>query len=255
MLDFTVTAVTATSIRLAGAHFGEIAAGTFCLARCEPGDACTRPWEVYLRRPLFPTQIDHTPDETAVTFHLPAGDDPGYAWLRDRIPGESVDLLGPFGKGFTFDQAQPNLLLAADAERISLLLPLVDTCLDRGGRVTVLVRTRADADAALTGWLATLPFAVEARAEPAARFDAALASLLPWADRLCAAFAYHDYANMARLVRTTRLRPLPRFAQALVQTDLACGIGACLACITPLARGGHTRACIHGPVFDLLEVA
>jgi dihydroorotate dehydrogenase electron transfer subunit len=40
-----------------------------------------------------------------------------------------------------------------------------------------------------------------------------------------------------------------------VDADLACGYGACLACVVPLANGSLTRACVHGPVFDLLELA
>ena len=52
-----------------------------------------------------------------------------------------------------------------------------------------------------------------------------------------------------------RLRLESGFALALVESDLACGYGACLACVVPLAGGSLTRACVHGPVFDLLELA
>jgi aerobic-type carbon monoxide dehydrogenase small subunit (CoxS/CutS family) len=41
------------------------------------------------------------------------------------------------------------------------------------------------------------------------------------------------------------------FAQALIQVELPCGVGACLACTIPLPNGSRTRACVHGPVFDL----
>jgi hypothetical protein len=43
--------------------------------------------------------------------------------------------------------------------------------------------------------------------------------------------------------------------QCLVDARLACGYGACLACLTPLANGRWTRACVHGPVFDLASLS
>ena len=52
----------------------------------------------------------------------------------------------------------------------------------------------------------------------------------------------------------TRLRVEPDFAYLLVQADLLCGSGACLACVVPTAGGGLTRTCVHGPVFDLTRL-
>jgi len=40
-----------------------------------------------------------------------------------------------------------------------------------------------------------------------------------------------------------------------VDAPLVCGVGACLACAVPLPRGGVTRSCVHGPVFDLAVLA
>lgn len=242
------------SIRFAIAAGNQEIAGAFFLARCESGDALSRSWETYLRRPLFPVQIERAPDATTVAFHLPDADDPGYTWLRERIPGETVDLIGPFGKGFTLENAKPNLLLIADAAMAPLLFPLLDGALDRGGRVTLLVRYGEEGGETVQEMLARLPLAVEARAETTATFAETLVKLLPWCDQMCAVFPPADYPALARAVRNARLRPLPRFAQALVLTEFPCGVGACLACVTPHARGGHTRACVHGPVFDLLEL-
>lgn len=229
-------------------------AGRFFLACAESGGALNRPWDLLLRRPLFPTQLRTASAGLQITFDLPATADAGYAWLRARQPGDALDLLGPFGNGFTIAPQSRTLLLVADAYTAPLLLPLIDDMLDRAGRVTLLLRQSDPDNAHTADLLATLPFAVEARVESAATFAAALAELTPWADQIALYLPYNDYAQAAQVVRTNRMRPLPRFAQALVVNDLACGIGACLACIVPLARGSHTRACINGPVFDLLEL-
>jgi NAD(P)H-flavin reductase len=241
-------------VRTTASSADQIAAGVFFLARCESGDPSSRAWETYLRRPLFPIHSERTPESTQITLMLPQRDDAGYGWLRARSAGDSIDLTGPHGNGFSIENPKPNLILAADLNRVPLLNPLIDAALDRGGRVALLVRAQEAESEEANRWLGRLPFAVEARAEAPAHFMDALAHALAWADQFCVSFPFSDYAALARLVRANRMRPLPRFAQALVTTDFPCGVGACLACVVPLARGGHTRACKHGPVFDLLAL-
>lgn len=43
--------------------------------------------------------------------------------------------------------------------------------------------------------------------------------------------------------------------QLSVETPMPCGIGVCLGCVVELAKGGHARVCLEGPVFDIGEVA
>lgn len=42
--------------------------------------------------------------------------------------------------------------------------------------------------------------------------------------------------------------------QVSMETAMACGMGACLGCIVPLAQGGYGHACSDGPVFDAKEL-
>jgi dihydroorotate dehydrogenase electron transfer subunit len=42
--------------------------------------------------------------------------------------------------------------------------------------------------------------------------------------------------------------------QVSMETAMACGMGACLGCIVPLAEGGYAHACSDGPVFDAKEL-
>lgn len=225
--------------------------GQFFLARCEAAPPDRLTWNPYLRRALFPTRIERDGSGWRVTFLLEDAHDEGYAWLASRIEGEQVDLLGPFGKGFALQTQTRSILLAGEASTAPLLYPLMETMLDRGGRVALLLRGE-DGDASAI--LSDLPYAVEARSEGVATFGDALAEMVRWADQLALALPGHDYAQISRLIRQARMRPTATFAQALVRTPLPCGVGACLACVTPLANGRHTRACLHGPVFNLLEL-
>lgn len=236
-------------------------AGRFFLARCHDGDALDRAWDPCLRRVLRPVAYTVKEGAPLYTLLVAADEDPGYRWLAARRPGDAVDLLGPAGAGFALEPRARALLLVADLSAAPLLFPLMHEMLDRGGRVTLLVRM---ADDALTHafpldlLLHSLPLAVEARAEPATAFSNVLADMVPWADSVCLAMESRDpaaYADVARVLRAKRLRLDAGFAQVLWLGPVPCGIGACLACLVPMTGGGFTRACVHGPVIDLTKIA
>lgn len=241
-------------------------AGRYFLARCgaqTPAERA-RNWSIYARRPLFAVHArgqneagkTGQADGDVWTLALPAAtDDPGYAWLAGLDAGEPVNLLGPLGNGFTTPGPGANLLLLANVEQLPLLLSLIEPTLDRGGRVTVLALAGEDDGTNRRALLALLPLAAELRlaADLGDLFDQ-LAETLIWADRLCVAMPGLSLARVAGLVRERRFRLEEGFAQALVEADLVCGVGACLSCVVPLASGGLTRACIHGPVLDLVRL-
>jgi len=287
------------SLRLPPGSTGEPQAGRYFLARCGAQSATARRehWQFYLRRPLFVTgfaagvqqnrtnppqtvpaqsQYDRwdvmlpgiyaTPGEIGDARETPPEQaegtvDPGYAWLARRAPGAPVNVIGPLGRGFRLAPDSRNLVLAATATHVGMLLPLIDPMLDRGGRVTLVVRRdpadggSRDERALMQMMLAQLPIAVELRVGVTpAEWDQHLHDVLPWADQLCAALPAHEWGALAQQVRQKRFHLEAGFAQVLVEADLVCGVGACLACVVPLARGGVTRACVNGPVFDLTKL-
>jgi hypothetical protein len=283
--DGTVTGVVGGPGRPAGDHLlwplhippsllspGLSGAGRFFLARCTPDDPDSRAsdWHIYLRRTLFvvatPTHSDCwwllLPD--CPPSHRPADDiawagdpDPGYRWLARQAERTPINLIGPLGNGFILHDQTRNLLLIADLEDTTAwalqLLPLVNPVLDRGGRVTLLLHTTEHPlPAAL---LDQLPIAVEIRrATNPAEWHDHLDETAIWADQICAGIPAQRHLGLMEQIRTRRFHLEPGFVQVLVQSDLVCGVGACLACVVPLADGRHTRACVHGPVFDLARL-
>lgn len=233
-------------------------AGRYFLARCaEEVDGERTDWSLYLRRPLYAVQqrTQETGDEWLL--HLPPDEDPGHAWLRRRAEGVAVHLLGPFGNGFALPDSGRNLLLLADLTAnpgwLALLLALLEPMLDRGGRVTLLLRLDGSLDEAA---LSHLPIAVEVHTAPdEAAWTQALTTAIPWADQICAGVGRERYTALAQAIQAKRFRLEEGFCQVLVQADILCGVGACLACVIPTANGGITRVCTHGPVFDLTRLA
>src|SRR5690606_19351313 len=120
-------------------------------------------------------------------------------------------------------------------------LPIIHDMLDRGGRVTLITPP----DAAAQDLRPLLPLAVELRTSAADEdWSRHLAETLRWADHLCASLPASTYQPLADQLRQARFQVEPNFAHVLIESDLACGFGACLACVVPLPAGGVTRACL-----------
>jgi|GEM_PF-290964 len=252
-----LTASTLLSLRVPGGLATAGVNGRYFLARCGVQTEAERwqQWQIYLRRPLFGVRRQAgLTKEAGDTWevHVPLSADPGYAWLLQQPVGQTINLLGPLGQGFALQPHNRNLLLLADAARAPLLFALIDSMLDRRGRVTLLVRGSADAIAALTP---LLPLQVEVRqATTAAMWTEQISELVPWADQIALALPHDALPTVAALIRQRRFRVDAGFAQVLVEADLVCGVGACLACVVQVRDGGHTRTCVHGPVMDLMAV-
>lgn len=231
-------------------------AGRFFLARCGAHSSIAQAgnWQFYLRRPLFAASVRSHPThaQVVVTATPQMQGDPGFEWLTKLEIGEPVNLVGPLGNGFRLLPHSRSLLLVADLARTALLLPLVDEMLDRGGKVVLLVQMQPGDDAEqIKPLIDRLPLAAEVqRAAPGAEWQSALVQLIPWADQVCGALPQADVAGLITQMKRLRFRLDQGFGQLLVEADLACGWGSCLACIVPLGNGSHTRACVHGPVFD-----
>ena len=230
--------------------------GRFVMARCsrDASDAPRTDWGVYLRRPLFVAAarpLPSMPDVTSLTLLLPDNDDPGYRLLGELEAGQRVNLLGPIGRAAVLPETARQLLLVASGELAPLLLPAAEQMLDRGGRVTMIVR-----DAAVDGGLLSLlPLSVEIQAAADSEVWTGLVSDgIAWADALVIAdFALTPQA-WADTIRRRRLTLDDAFAQILMPADLLCCTGACMACVVPRANGSLTRACVHGPVFPLASL-
>lgn len=256
----------------------ETVAGRYFLLRCSSAAGSEREgdWSNLLRQPLFVCGRQAVDRQERWLFYLPhnrsdegrqaePGQDEGHgeayagwAWLARRTAGDLLNLLGPFGNGFTLLPEQQNLLLLVDTEDDTAwfwkLLPLCEQALDRGGRVTVLIRAKVEEG--IADLIPSLPVQVEVRsATSKSQWLKEVGSAMGWADQVCAGVSPNSYGELLSTIRQSRFRVDRRFVQILVQADLLCGVGACLVCAIPTARGGVTRSCVHGPVFDLTDVA
>ncbi|MFN8494174.1 MAG: hypothetical protein U0350_41630 [Caldilineaceae bacterium] len=256
-----LTGASLFTVRLPAGLAQGIMSGRYFLARCgaQTLEEREQHWQIYLRRPLFvATQRQGKREDQAEDkdetweLLLPASPDPGYRWLAKQSVGATVNLLGPLGQGFSLAPHTRHLLLLATAARAATLLALIDPILDKGGHVTLVLYTDKASDNPL---LPLLPIPVEVRlATNEQQWQKHLTETMQWADQLCAAVPAAMFPQLRDLIKRKRFRLEAGFAQVLVEADLVCDVGACLACVIPLASGGYTRACVHGPVFDLVHL-
>lgn len=231
-------------------------AGRYFLAHCGDPSPWGRAhdWTFPLRRPLFVAAWRPATNEDGERWLLttPAIADPGVGWLATRPPATPINLIGPLGNGFMLPPRARQLAVVSTPERVAALLPLLHAMLDSGGRVAILLQDEGVIDPALRD---LLPFAAEVQqAAPGAGWQMQLRAVVGWADVVAAALPGAALSDLQEAVRVVRLRVERDFAQALVDARLVCGYGACHACLTQLGNGRWTRACVHGPVFDLAEL-
>ena len=256
----------------------ETIAGRYFLLRCSNAVGTEREadWSIFLRRALFTCGRQAIDQHERWLFFLPKGwlweggqadlnpsegqyvIDEGVAWMANRAVGELLNLHGPFGNGFSLLPGLQNILLLADIEDDPAwfwkLMPLCEQALDRGARVTMLIK--ASNEEAIASLVPYLPVQVEACTTLSSNhWLEQIGSTVAWADQVCAGVPSQSYGELLTTVRNGRFRVDRNYAQVLVNTDLLCAVGACLVCAVPTARGGFTRACMHGPVFDLTDLA
>ena len=151
------------------------------------------------------------------------------------LPGTTLRLYGPLGRGFSLPKEIRRLALIALGDTAARLFPLIPIALDHGADITLFAQVA----------LPQLPTAVEIHPLTA------LPEMLSWAD-----FAALDLPLESLSVLRTTLGLMPHTqlscqAQALITSPMPCsGMAACSVCAVP-ARRGYKLACKHGPVFDL----
>ncbi len=226
--------------------------GQFFLVRCTP---LPDVWDPYLRRALFPVLIE--PGRLALW--LADAEDRGVAWLVARPEGARLDLLGPGGHGFSLPPSPGRVLILAQDEGIGPVWPLIARALLAGHQVALALGvTQEDRvippdllPVEVEYRLATLDGSVGRRGEVLASLE----GLEGWPDHICAALPRAQWPRLRSWIEGWHPALQPGFAQVLAESDIFCGTGACLACVVERRDGRLTRACVHGPVLDLIDLA
>lgn len=154
------------------------------------------------------------------------------------LPGQQLNLRGPYGHGFSLPPAARRLALIDFAGSCARLLALLPAALAQKAAITLL------SDQPPAG----LPPAIEI--SPLS----ALPESLHWADFLALDLPRSELSAVLPILSALGAQAKPGYAQALVGSPLPCaGLAECAACAVS-TRNGPRLACKDGPVFDLSEL-
>ena len=168
----------------------------------------------------------------------------------------TLDILGPFGRGFALDPAVQHLLLVAQEMGVAPLLALAEQALAQNVKVTLF--TLADRQERLYP-ADLLPLEVEYRAflvtndQESAGFDRTLLEALPWTDGVCVAGSEALHRRLGARIMSDPVRRRSGLVQVWWPGRIGCGMGLCLTCVAQ-TRQGPRRTCTDGPVFDLYDL-
>jgi dihydroorotate dehydrogenase electron transfer subunit len=194
-------------------------------------------------------------------FVVDASAGPGTAWLGERKAHETLDVIGPLGKAFSYPKRLTNCLLIGEGRSVAGLSFLAQELAARAKRVDMVIGGSTleavfkPIEAKRLAQLVTVMTDDGSLGERGSVLDALPEAL----DRGATEVVYA--AGRPQLLRAVasvcRTRKLP--AQIAVEERLACGYGLCGTCAVPVAHKDgtgwdHARACVDGPVFNPARV-
>jgi dihydroorotate dehydrogenase electron transfer subunit len=193
----------------------------------------------FLRRPMSVYAADPTTKRVEFLYKVTGAGTRGLATLS---PGDTMQVLGPLGRGYTLDPAWKHIVAIGRGAGLATLGPLAQTAQKAGIGVTAILSART---------VVTITDS-QGNSGPA-HVERLLRGLI--ADGRCDAFFTCGSARLLRVQqRLAREFSLP--GQVAMEQQMACGLGMCFCCVRDFNIDGeivHKRVCWDGPVFDIME--
>ena len=219
--------------------------GQFLTIRC--GD------ELILRRPF---SIHRTADRHLVfIFFKVVGK--GTHWLSTQKRGDTLDVLGPLGNGFSLPASANELLLLAGGTGIAPVVFLAQEALNREKRVTLVVGAQT---AEYLYPKEHLPQGMECifvtddgsygERGTITQFLTRHDELVSRADEVYACGPLAMYQEIEKQRQTWYYK---KTVQVSLEIRMGCGIGACYGC-SIMTKRGMRQVCKDGPVFEIDDI-
>jgi dihydroorotate dehydrogenase electron transfer subunit len=227
--------------------------GQFLHVLCHPGN------DPLLRRPFSIHDADPKLGLVSLLYQVVGR---GTRLMAERVPGETLDVLGPLGRGFALPETagQPILLVGGGmavaplyflARRISDTIGCVKTAFFLGARTEDMLLCLDE--------LALLRLVIQTATEDASHghpglVTGLLENYLGEGDKPLV-YACGPWPMLKEIARITKAHGLN--CQVSTEAKMACGVGACMSCVIKVRDGDsskYVRSCKEGPVFDADEV-
>ena len=178
----------------------------------------------------------------------------GTLWLSQRQKGESLDILGPAGNGFSFDSETRHLLLIAGGMGIAPLIYLAEIAIKNGLSVKMAVGAKTKSLLLPTN---SIPQGMEylTATENGTQGEKGLVTSIlqrnaSWADQI---FVCGPLPMYQAIRNSSQPFLCGKPTQVSLEVRMGCGMGICYSCTVKTARG-LKQVCKDGPVFDFNEI-
>jgi dihydroorotate dehydrogenase electron transfer subunit len=186
----------------------------------------------------------------------------GTEWLSHKKKGDTLDIFGPLGNGYTLEEKSNNILLIAGGLGIAPLRFLAETAAGAGKQVTILQGARTgDALVPVTtpqtlfnqGVPPATIQCVNATEDGSEGFKGLATQLIPhYLEKIDQIFACGPMSMYKTMAQMSVLKGRP--VQVSLEIMMGCGTGVCYGCTIKTQKGELKQVCKDGPVFDMAEV-
>jgi dihydroorotate dehydrogenase electron transfer subunit len=209
----------------------------------------------FLRRPMSLYGADPERRQVEFLYKVTGAGTLGLSTLR---AGNSIDIMGPLGVGFTLDPKLRHIVAIGRGAGLATLAPLAKAAKANGTAVTAILSARRPE------LLVSVELFKSHGAEVVAATDSEGTSGPASIERVlrgligegrCQAFYTCGSSRLLRVQqRLAREFGIP--GQVAMEQQMACGIGLCYCCVKDFNVDGEIvqrRVCWEGPVFDMME--
>ena len=222
--------------------------GQFVMVRCGKDTVLPRPLSIHSTEG----------GEIALLFSVVGK---GTAWLSQLKKGDTLDIFGPLGNGYTIEPRSKNLLLVAGGMGIAPLRFLADVAAGEGKKVTVILGARSG-DCLLPisppqslfnkGMMPASFQCINATEDGSEGFKGLATQLIPhYMEGIDQVFACGPMAMYRTMAQMPAFKRVP--VQLSLEIMMGCGMGVCYGC-TIKTKKGLKQVCKDGPVFGMGEV-
>ena len=244
--DYRLLVVDAPAIALAAE------AGKFFHLAC-PARGDDQP---LLRRPMSVYRIDRGCGQMSFLYKVTGAGTRGLATLA---PGDTLDALGPLGRGFRIPDGTRHVLLLARGVGLATLAPLAELAVSLGAKVTAVLSARSPELLMSEDYLRSVGARIETVTDTVGDSD-----VVALEARLRLIHAREPFDFLATCGSNRLLQLLQTLSEewnipgeVALEQNMGCGLGMCFACVrnfrTADGKQDYRRVCWDGPVFDLRE--
>lgn len=253
-----------SNVQVAPNHYRMDIEATFDLGSAEPGQfvmvKVSDGMAPILRRPFGIYAVDEEKNCFAILYRV-VGE--GTRLLSEMATGVKVDVLGPLGRGFSFDISGERPLLVAGGVGVPPLYNFARVLVEKGIIPLVIIGGRSKADLLSVDEFEKLGIMVKRATEDGSEghkgyVTAVFEKLLDDGVIPTSVYSCGPELMLKRVGEIAMAKGLP--CELSLEAMMACGFGVCLGCVIKTCTvenvedHDYGRVCTEGPVFDAREI-